>query len=48
MPWRHPVLIALVYVVLSLLVASPFLVAVWRYRSGRMPLPPNPTGGVPR
>ncbi|WP_267489207.1 hypothetical protein [Streptomyces sp. DH8] len=41
-------LIALAYVVLSLLVSSPFLVAVWRYRAGRMPSPPAPSGGVPR
>ncbi|MFH8483638.1 hypothetical protein [Streptomyces sp. NPDC018055] len=40
--------IVLVYVVLSLLVSSPFLVAVWRHLSGRMPQPPSPPGPAPR
>ncbi|MEV2259244.1 hypothetical protein AB0J13_11355 [Streptomyces anulatus] len=33
--------IVLVYAVLCLLAASPFLVAVWRHASGRMPQPPT-------
>lgn len=40
--------IALVFAVLSLLFSSPFLVAVWRERTGRMPQPPVPPGPVPR
>ncbi|MFD8469018.1 hypothetical protein ACFV10_28420 [Streptomyces cyaneofuscatus] len=40
--------IVLTYLALSLLVSSPFLVAVWRERTGRIPQPPTPPGPGPR
>ncbi|MGW7398108.1 hypothetical protein ACWGH7_16605 [Streptomyces cyaneofuscatus] len=40
--------IVLTYLALSLLVSSPFLVAVWRHLAGRMPQAPTPPGPGPR
>ncbi|MFF7631508.1 hypothetical protein [Streptomyces cyaneofuscatus] len=40
--------IVLVFAALSLLVSSPFLVALWRERTGRMPQPPTPPGPGPQ
>ncbi|WP_275428520.1 hypothetical protein [Streptomyces sp. CS090A] len=40
--------VLLSFAALALLAASPFLVAVWRERTGRMPQPPTPPGPAPQ